>query len=165
MPPEIIEQGPRLIGSANDVEVESLRALYENWMRLADGALPHPDTFDPATHFEVSRSWIWLDVLDGGKDFRARFVGPEFDELVGQATTGLKFSELADVIGQAPRDRLLEIANMVYETRQPIVGGPRRTKLAGKEWVVQRSLSLPFSTTGADIDRILLAGHITWSGI
>lgn len=164
MPDQIIERGPRLVTSADDVEDSGLRTLYLHWLSVAEVGWPRPETTDAIEFADQAGSWIWLDVLDGGKDFKARFVGTEFDNLVGAATTGLKFSELEPVIGPEPLARLREIASMVLSAGSAVVGGPRRTMLAGKEFVMQRSLSLPFSTNGEAVDRILIAGRLDWTG-
>lgn len=160
---QITEQGPRVVTSADDVEDSGLKRLYLHWSSVAQKGWPHPDSADATEFTDQASSWIWLDVLDGGKDFKARFVGTEFDSLVGKATTGLKFSELEAVIGAEPLERLSTIASMVLDEKSAVAGGPRKTKLPGKEFVVQRSLSLPFSTNGETIDRILLAAQLDWN--
>lgn len=154
--------GARIVDDPDRISHPHLRELYDLWIAHEGNTFPPPAIFDEIEFSDFAQSWVWWDVLDGGEDFQLRFVGTEVDMLVGRQSTGLKLSQLGPVIGQRPKERLAELLKFVMASSEPILGGPRRTNIAGKEFVFTRSISLPTSTTGGTCDRILLAIFIDW---
>jgi len=77
------------------IKAERLRALYGQWRRLsADGAISRSLT-DPASLGPVAENAWWFDVVDRGRDFRCRYLGPATQRIYGVDITGQSLMVMA----------------------------------------------------------------------
>lgn len=141
------------------VTSEKLRAVYDAWKELAAGRIgPRRAELTPAK-LRRATPWTFLvDVIDGGKDFRLRFRGDRVIQFVGDpcgATT------LAAMRGATFFDVAESLFRKSVESRKPLLSGPRRTHLSGKEHLEREVVLLPLSDDGMNVTGLLGAVE-TW---
>jgi hypothetical protein len=128
---------------------ERLKDMLETWTRIAAGRIgPRREEITPAL-LRGALPWVWfVDVIDGGADFRFRLGGDRVIQFMGRRYAGeLLSASQSDPFFQRMR------AMFVACTRQerPIAIGPERSIKKGREFFEMEVLALPLSEDGRTV--------------
>jgi hypothetical protein len=139
-----------------------LLEVYGTWMKAAAGRMaPRRDEITPALLKSVL-PWVWMiDVVDGGTDFRFRIAGDRVIQFMGRRYAGQLLSEFA---GQPFFEVMREILLASLTSKRPLVSGPTRSSLPGKEHLALQVAVLPLSEDGLNVTTIFGAMEITPAG-
>ena len=141
------------------IKSEKLRAVHATWMQLAAGRLgPRRAELTPA-QLRRSTSWtFFVDVVDGGRDFRFGFAG---DMLMQFLERSCEAPTVAGMKGVHFFDKADELFRQCLATQRPLVSGPKPTRYRGKEHLERQVLLLPLSEDGVTVTG-LLGAFDTW---
>lgn len=124
------------VHAPEQIGAENLRSIYLEWVNAAaKDRLPSAATFDPLDHLETATRWTVLDAVPGKSDFVLRFQGTEVVHLTGVEGTGKRLTEIADLIGSKLLVRVIETASRALNSGRPMLVGPMRSAVKGKDWV------------------------------
>ena len=130
-----------------------LGPIFEYWRgKCRDSGLPQPSDIDPAGIPPSILPYLTLlDVIDGGRTFRVRLVGTASAAAVGGDYTGRYLDETmsGDVL-EAALDRY----RAATVQRRPVLGHADYVMVGGDR-VRNLLMTLPLSTDGAIVDRLL----------
>jgi len=98
-----------------------------------------------------------IDAIDGGEDFRFRLAGDRIIQFMGRRYAGHLLSEFA---GEPFFQHMREILKTCTDQKQPLVAGPGRSKLPGKEHTEIEALVLPLSEDGTNVTTLFGALEI-----
>lgn len=144
--------------SVDHLESAMLIEVLSAWRRVgASRMAPKREEMTPAL-LKSALPWIWMiDVVDGGKDFRFRIAGDRIIQFMGRRYAGHLVSEFADkpFFGQM---RTILVEAMTRKT--PMMAGPGRTALEGREYLEVEVLVLPLSEDGQNVTTLFGAMDI-----
>lgn len=147
-----------VMSSVDRLVSERLIGVYEAWKRTAAGRFaPKREEITPAL-LKSALAWIWMiDVIDGGRDFRFRIAGDRIIQFMGRRYAGHLLSEFA---GQPFFDHMHGILKACTEQKRPLMAGPGRSKMPGREFQELEVVALPLSEDGANVTTIFGAMEI-----
>lgn len=139
----VVLNSPQQLGS------ERLIGVYEAWKRIAGGRMaPRRDEITPAL-VKQALPWVWMiDAIDGGRDFRFRIAGDRIIQFMGRRYAGHLVSEFTD---QPFFQDMRAVLKACAEQKRPMMVGPGRSKLSGKEHMELEVVVLPLSEDGANV--------------
>jgi hypothetical protein len=128
---------------------ERLKDMLDTWMRVAAGRVgPRREEISPAL-LRGALGWVWfVDVIDGGADFRFRLGGDRVIQFMGRRYAG----ELLSASDEDPffqRMRAMFLA--CVRDRRPITVGPERTIKKDRAFLEMEVLALPLSEDGETV--------------
>lgn len=147
-----------VLSSVDQLESERLIGVYEAWRRIAGERMaPRRDEITP-TLVKTALPWVWMiDTVDGGKDFRFRIAGDRIIQFMGRRYAGHLVSEFADQPFFQDMRGVLEACTV---EKRPMVVGPGRSKLSGKEHTELEVVVLPLSEDGVNVTTLFGAMEI-----
>ena len=126
-----------------------LVSVFEIWTEIAAGRVaPTREEIDPRK-LRGLLPWTWMaDVIDEGRDIRFRVAGERIVEFVGRRYTGehLSAHEHRPFFARVKR-----LFSHCIATRKPVVLGPTRSIMEGREYLQLEILALPLSQDGESI--------------
>jgi len=155
-------QGVRAFDGSEPMRSERLKRVYKTWTSIAEAdhaPVPRWDSIDLLAFTEDIKHLGVVDVIRGGESFRVRFIGTELVRFLGR-----------DVTGQEPGawttgsfvERTLVIIREVSLQRRPMLNGPIRTRLSGKDLLDIESLSLPCTNDMGLVTHVLGVFDTFW---
>jgi len=149
-----------------NVQLDSVEALTSErlidvlaaWRRVCLGRMaPKREEMTPAL-LKNALPWIWMiDVVEGGKDFRFRIAGDRIIQFMGRRYAGSLLSEFVDLPFFQNMHSILMAA---LERKRPLMAGPGRSKLEGREYLELEVLVLPLSEDGEAVTTLFGAMEI-----
>ncbi|MBV9990920.1 MAG: PAS domain-containing protein [Alphaproteobacteria bacterium] len=137
---------------------EKLIGVYEAWKRTAAGRLaPKREEITPALLKSALPSIWMIDVIDGGRDYRFRIAGDRIIQFMGRRYAGHLLSEFQ---GQAFFDQMRGILKACTEQKRPLMAGPGRSKMPGREFSELEVVVLPLSEDGQNVTTVFGAMEI-----
>lgn len=132
------------------------------------GTRAYPDRADilPADIVPLLPHISIHEVVDGGKDFRARIFGTAIVELVGEERTGMLISEFGYNANPPTQPYTVQrhwmdcLQTAYKEARPVLVGG--RMSCSQRPYIIWHGISCPLSNGGSEIQKmigVLLADH------
>jgi hypothetical protein len=132
---------------------EKSRALFALWQALKGERLAPKREEVTLSHTRALTSSLWfIDVVDGGKDYRFRLSGEEIVRFLGGRHTGLLLSELSDNPFFA---RLRKMLSHCVAHGKPLSFGPAVTTYPGKEHWEMEMVALPLSEDGRNVSCLM----------
>jgi hypothetical protein len=137
----------------------TLLSVYETWRTVAAGRIgPRRSEMTPA-HLRRTTPWtFFVEVVDGGRDFRFGFAGDRLTQFLEQRCPTPALSGLTGTNFFAAAGTLFR---QCVESKKPMLSGPKPTTYSGKEHLEREVLLLPLSEDGAAVTGILGAFE-TW---
>lgn len=137
---------------------ENLIGVYEAWKRLTGERLaPKREEITPALLKSALPSIWMIDVVDGGRDYRFRLAGDRIIQFMGRRYAGHLLSEFDR---QPFFDHMRAILKACTEQKRPLMAGPGRSKMAGREFSELEVVVLPLSEDGKNVTTIFGAMEI-----
>jgi hypothetical protein len=132
---------------------EKSRALFEIWQTLKGERLAPRREEVTLAHTRALTSSLWfIDVVDGGKDYRFRLGGEEIVRFLGGRHTGQLLSELPD---NPFFVRMKKTLSHCVAHGKPVSLGPSAATYPGKEhWEVE-VVVLPLSEDGRTVSCLM----------
>lgn len=128
---------------------EKSRALLAIWQTLAGDRMAPKREEVTLAHTRALTSSLWfIDVVDGGADFRFRLGGEDVVNFLGARYRGALFSQLPENGFFA---RMRETLSFCVAQKKPVSIGPVPTGYPGKEHWEMEVVALPLSDDGATI--------------
>ena len=147
-----------VLSSPEQLESERLVGVYEAWKRITGERMaPRRDEITPALVKTALPSVWMIDVVDGGKDFRFRIAGDRIIQFMGRRYAGHLVSEFTD---QPFFQDMRGILKACTVEKRPMMVGPGRSRLAGKEHTELEVLVLPLSEDGANVTTLFGAMEV-----
>jgi len=140
------------VKTAQDLVSEKLREARAVWNEAKGSRIaPKRDEITPAALVKVL-PWIWfVDVIDGGTDFRFRLAGDRVIQFMGRRYAGEKLSQHLEVpFFQGMR----QLYAACTEQKAPVAAGPMRTNLKDRDYLELEVIALPLSEDAATITGI-----------
>ena len=126
-----------------------LKDMQDAWTRVAAGRIgPRREEITPAL-LRGALPWVWfVDVIDGGADFRFRLAGERVIEFMGRRYAGELLSDHQD-------DPFFRGMHAMFvacvRNRGPITAGPQRTLKKDRTYLEMEVLALPLSEDGETV--------------
>ena len=132
-----------------------MRRLYEYWTKLkGDRFAPARSEINPAD-MKDQLGWVWfMEVVDGGDDFRFRLGGDRVIQFFGQRLAGLTIKEITPK-SPAFFGRFMDLAQMATLKRHPVIGGPSQTEYEPRSFLEVEGMLLPLSEDGKNVTHLL----------
>jgi hypothetical protein len=128
---------------------ENLKSIHAVWRELAAGSLgPNRDAITPAQLRAKTASTFFIDVVDGGKDFRFRFAGDRVIQFMGRRLAGEMLSAHR---GTPFFDGMHGLYARCLASRAPVTSGPMPARYPGKEFLEIEVLVMPLSDDGETV--------------
>lgn len=148
----------KIVTSASDLTSERLAGVYAAWIRVANARMaPRREEITPAL-LKTALPWIWMiDSVDGGKDYRFRIAGDRIVQFMGRRYAGLLLSEFE---GEPFFERMRAILQECVRLKHPLVAGPMRSNLKGREYLEMEVVVLPLSEDGEQVTTLFGAMEV-----
>jgi hypothetical protein len=147
-----------VMGSVDQLTSERLVGVLAAWKQVGQGRIgPKREEITPAL-VKNALPWIWMiDVVDSGSDFRFRLAGDRIIQFMGRRYAGTLLSEFLD---QPFFGHMRQILVACVEQKRPLMVGPGRSKMKGRELLELEVLALPLSEDGEQVTTIFGAMEI-----
>jgi hypothetical protein len=144
---------------AGAVMSEKLRDVHTVWTNLAAGRIgPRRAEVTPA-QLRSAISWtFFVDVIDGGMDFRFGFAGDRLMQFLEQRCAA---PTIAGLRGNHFFNEADELFRRCIASGRPLLSGPKQTRYKGREHLERQVLLLPLSEDGTTVTG-LLGAFDTW---
>ena len=145
--------------AAELVTSDKLADILRIWKTISgERFAPRRDEVTPS-RLRSLLPWTWfVEVIDGGADFRFRVAGDRIVEYLGGRHAGLLLSELR---GPAFFELMHEIFRYTVKYKRPIAHGPLRASHPNRASFEAEVLVLPLSDDGENVTA-LFGGFETW---
>lgn len=145
--------------SAELITSDKLADVLRIWNEISGGRFaPRRDEVTPSK-LRALLPWTWfVDVVDGGKDFRFRIAGDRVVQYLGSRHAGKMLSELR---GPDFFELMHDIFAYTVRYKRPIAHGPLRSSHAKRESFEAEVLVLPLSDDGENVTA-LFGGFEAW---
>jgi hypothetical protein len=121
--------------------------------------MPARGDFNPADVKDLLPRLTIVEPLEAGQ-YLIRLVGTEVADRMGLDGTGMHLHEAMAPVGPLYRQFIHHVYDLVLRVRRPVLS---ETPYGGSGWGLHlRRLSLPFSSDGGRVDRIISAIAFTW---
>lgn len=147
-----------VMGSVDGLTSERLAGVLAAWKQVSKGRMaPKREEITPAL-VKNALPWIWMiDTVDGGRDFRFRLAGDRIIQFMGRRYAG---SLLSEFIGEPFFQHMRHILVACVEQKRPLMVGPGRSKMKGREYLELEVLALPLSENSEQVSTIFGAMEI-----
>jgi hypothetical protein len=147
-----------MMGSVDGLTSEKLVDVLTAWRQAAKGRMaPKREEITPAL-VKNALPWIWMiDAVDGGKDFRFRLAGDRIIQFMGRRYAGSLLSEFTD---QPFFQHMHQILTACVAQKRPLMVGPGRSNMKGREYLELEVVALPLSEDGEQVTTIFGAMEI-----
>lgn len=136
----------RVLSSDDEIQMPELRDFYEYWVSLkGDKTAPNPSDFDLLEITDVISTSGVLKVIEGGEDFRVKFLGQGYTIMTKRDTTGKLVSEVVD---DPFTKRSQDILRLTTTTQMPVINGLRAPTVDLVDADYIQSLILPLVEDG-----------------
>lgn len=131
----------RVLSSLDEIELPELQNFYKYWLSIkGDLKAPRASDFDLLDVPDMVSNCGVLEVIDGGKDFRIRFLGQGYTLMIQSDPTGKLVSEgLDDIYAR----RSMDILKLTTTKCVPVINGLRAPSVKLVEADIIQSLTLP----------------------
>ena len=137
---------------AKAIKESVLRRLHAYWLsKQVDKRLPSRQDLDPSDMRELLPHILLVDTAETLGEFRYRLYGTELCRGFEQDRTNLRFAELPKIENF---ERAYEGYWRTYSQSVPVYFCGR-TVSSSKDWLQYSRLTLPLSTDGTKVDKIL----------
>lgn len=132
---------------------EKTRAVFAIWQSLKGARLAPRREDVTLSHTRTLTSSLWfVDVVDGGKDYRFRLGGEDIVHFLGGRYSGELLSKLPDNLFF---QRVRKALSYCVEQRKPVSLGPVASVYPGKEHWEMEVAVLPLSDDGENVTCIM----------
>lgn len=136
----------------SDLPSPGFHDAYRYWnAKRGDRIAPRYDQIDLLDLTEILDDIAFSEVIGGGDDFKAGFVGKNIVSVLGSEMKGSLVSAMQS---DRFRDRGLYLMRVCVTEKCPVTTRLRPSTVFDKEYYLSSILHLPLSTNGTDIDRV-----------
>lgn len=145
--------------SPETVTSDKLAKIHQIWRELAGSRIAPARADIAPARLRALLPWTWLvDVIGNGEDFRFRIAGERVVEYLGARHSGKRLSELR---GPKFFELMHGLFSYAVKHKRPVLHGPLKSALAGRDHYEAEVLILPLSDDGERVTA-LFGGFDVW---